>query len=126
MTGKGNKTASYKIIKSEFGNIYQFFCDISGARNWQTAPYNENEPDKELMLAWESEAKEHFNLCHKCGKWVMDVMYNPEVFNCVMCSPFEDIPDYCPKCGGRIKESSTFCPVCGTRLMYGGEQDEDN
>lgn len=125
MAVKGNKTASYKIIKSDLGNIYEFFCDVSGAKGCETAPYRDDDADKELMMAWETEGKDHFNLCHKCGKWVLDVMFNPDVFNCTTCSPIEDIPNYCPKCGSKIPNEATFCHKCGIRLMYGGEFDED-
>lgn len=120
MADSGNKTSSYRLIKNEFGNIYQFFCDVSGALVWQTSAYNESNPEKELMLAWQTEGKSHFNMCHKCGKWVMDAMYNPDVLNCVMCSPIEDIPNFCPSCGAEANSSDTFCHKCGARLMYGG------
>ena len=125
MAVRGNKTASYKIVKSEYGNVYQFFCDVSGAKGMQTSPYNESDSEKELTMAWEKEGKDQFNLCHKCGKWVLDVMFNPDVLNCVNCSPIEDIPNYCPNCGEKTNEAATFCHKCGSRLMYGGECDED-
>lgn len=123
MTLKGNKTASYKIQNTKSGNVYTFFCDVSGAKCVETSAYIDTDPGRELMSAWKTEAKKHFNLCHKCGKWVMDVMYNPDVFNCVQCSPIEDIPDYCPECGERISGSSVFCHKCGARLMYGGDEE---
>lgn len=85
MTVKGRKTATYKIIKKEYGNIYQFYCDISGALVKETIPYKRKEPEEELEAAWEFEGKDCFNQCHKCGRWVMDVMYNPDTHNCVLC-----------------------------------------
>ena len=124
MAVKENKTASYKIIRSDEGNVYCFYCDLSGALLCKTKPYKSDDEDEELYEAWMSEGREHFNLCHKCGKWVIDVMYNPDVFNCVKCSPIEDIPDYCPMCGEKTDDSVTFCRKCGARLMYGGESDE--
>lgn len=120
------KTADYKIISTPNGNVYQFFCDLSGALCVETATYKEADSEKELMLAWENEGKKHFNVCHKCGKWVSDAMYNPDVLHCVRCSPIEDIPNYCTKCGAKIEDSATFCYKCGVRLMYGGESDEDD
>lgn len=124
MTVTGNKTSSYKIIESDAGNVYQFFCDISGAICCETKPYREGDCEAELMLAWETEGKDNFNLCHKCGRWVSDVMYNPDLLNCTSCSPIEDIPDYCPGCGERAVEGEAFCQKCGVRLMYGGEWDD--
>ena len=120
------KTADYNIISTPNGNVYQFFCDLSGALCVETATYNDADSEKELMTAWETEGKEHFNPCHKCGIWVSDVMYNPDVHSCVRCTPIEDIPEYCPKCGTKTEDSETFCRKCGVRLMYGGESDEDN
>ena len=120
------KTADYKIVSTSGGNVYQFFCDLSGALCVETASYKEDDSEKELMLAWEKEGKNIFNLCHKCGAWVSDVMYNPDVLNCVRCSPIEDFPEYCPKCGTKTQDAETFCSKCGVRLMYGGEFDEDD
>ena len=120
------KTADYKTISASGRNKYQFFCDLSGALCVETASYKEADSEKELMLAWENEGKKHFNVCHKCGKWVSDVMYNPDVFSCVRCTPIEDFPEYCPKCGTKTEDSETFCRKCGVRLMYGGESDEDD
>ena len=125
MNGK-KKTADYKIISEPHGNVYQFYCDLSGALCVETALYKEAEPETELMLAWEKEGKVHFNVCRKCGIWVSNVMYNPDVYNCVRCSPIEDIPEYCPKCGAKTEDSEVFCHECGGRLMYGGELGEDD
>lgn len=120
------KTADYKVINKPNGKVYQFFCDLSGAMCVETVVHKNVDPEKELMIAWETAGKKHFNECHKCGIWVSDVMYNPDVYNCVRCSPIEEIPEYCPKCGTKTQDSETFCNKCGTRLMYGGELDEDD
>lgn len=120
------KTADYKIVVLSGKKTYQFFCDLSGALCAEIVPHKDADPEKELMLAWEGKAKENFNVCHKCGIWVSDVMYNPDVHNCVRCSPIEDIPEYCPKCGEKTKDSEIFCHKCKVRLMYGGEFDEDD
>ena len=124
--GNQKKTSDYKIITTNNGNIYQFFCDLSGALCVETSPYKDADPKRELMLAWEHEGKGNFNMCHKCGIWVSDVMYNPDVLNCVRCSPIEDIPEYCPKCGTKTDDSEVFCHKCGARLLYGGEFDESD
>ena len=120
MTGKGEKTSKYKIIKSEQGIYYQFFCDISGALVCETTLIKSDNPETDLLNAWETQAKQHFNYCNKCGKWISDIMYNPDVLECVECAPIEEIPDYCPKCGVRLADSASFCNQCGARLMYGG------
>ena len=118
------KMADYKIVSRPRGNVYQFFCDLSGAMCVETASYKDVDPEQGLMIAWEKEAKKHFNLCHKCGSWVADVMYNPDVYHCIRCSPIEDVPEYCSTCGEKIEDSEITCHKCGARLMYGGDDDE--
>ena len=114
------KTANFKLLPTLNGNKYQFFCDLSDALICTTAPVKADTCDGELMLAWNTYAKAHFNQCHKCGRWVIKEMYNPDVLNCVMCTPIEDYPEYCPKCGAKTSDPSYFCHMCGTRLLYGG------
>ncbi len=115
------KTATYKIVSEEGGNRYQFFCDLSESLICTTKPIKADSPDEELMLAWESEGRAYFNQCRKCGKWIIDAMYNPDVLNCVDCSPLESEPRFCKKCGTRVTDNSIFCHICGKRLLYGGE-----
>ena len=115
-------TANYKIEASPIGNRYSFYCDLSGALVCTTGVFQAVSPDKELLLAWKTEGEQHFNRCHKCGKWVVDVMYNAEVLECVDCAPYEDEPDYCKSCGAKLTDTSKRCPVCGMPLVYeGGE-----
>ena len=114
------KTASYKIIKDAGGNRYMFFCDLSGALVCTTKPYKADTPEAELLLAWEKEGKQHFNICHKCEKLVLDAMFNPEVHECVRCAPFEAESKYCKNCGKKIVEPVRDCPACGKPLYYEG------
>lgn len=116
----GGITAKYKKIVSAIGNRYSFYCDLSGALVSTTGVLQAASPDEELLLAWKSEGEQHFNRCHKCGKWVVDVMYNAEVLECVSCAPYEDEPDYCKSCGTKIVNASKKCPVCGMPLIYEG------
>lgn len=120
LLNKNRKTSAYKITKSSDGNRYQFLCDLSGAVVCITKPYNNETPEAELMSAWETEGRQHFNRCQKCGRWVMDAMYNVEVFECVECSPFESEPNYCKNCGLKVDNSNKNCPSCGELLVYDG------
>ena len=115
------KTANYEIIKDAHGNIYQFYCGISGAMVYETKPLNEKDAQKELMLAW-AEGETFFHLCHKCGTWVIGAMYNPDVLTCVKCTPLEVFPDYCSKCGAKTTDPAYFCHMCGSKLLYEGER----
>ncbi len=96
---KGKPTASYKLIADAGGNRYQFFCDLSGALACTTEPIRADTPEEALMIAWKREGRQHFNQCHKCGRWVSDVMYNADVMECVDCAPWENVPKFCPECG---------------------------
>ena len=70
------------------------------------------------------EGRAYFNRCRKCGKWVIDAMFNPDVLKCVECTPIEEYPNYCPECGAKTPDMGFFCHICGKRLLYGGEKDE--
>ena len=113
-------TAHYKIIADADGNRYQFFCDLSGALGCTTKPVRADTPNRELMLAWENEGRAEFNQCHRCGKWVSDIMYNADVLECVECAPWEEQPEYCPQCGQKISSPDKYCPRCGVQMRYEG------
>lgn len=111
------KHAAYKIINDSGGRRYKFFCDISGASIFITKPIAADTPDEELTQAW-NEAKNEFNRCEKCGKYVSDAMYNADVLQCVDCSPWENPPNFCSHCGAKIPMREEFCRKCGSRLHY--------
>lgn len=119
-----NKTAAYKIITDSGTNRYRFFCDLSGALVCTTKPYHEDTPEKELELAWKNEGKVHFNLCHKCGRWVIEAMFNADALECVACAPWENTPKYCKFCGTKVSAIQSLCPKCGKHLIYGGNFDD--
>lgn len=122
MENKRRMTANYKIVMDAGGNRYQFFCELSGAHVHTTKPIRADTPEQALEIAWETEGKEQFNYCKKCGKWVSSIMYNADVCECVKCAPWENYPLYCPQCGKKIFDTKRFCPHCGTLLRYeGGE-----
>lgn len=115
-----NPTATYKVIPDTEGDRYQFFCDLSGAHACTTGPIRADTPKQALALAWETAGRPHFNCCHKCGRWVSDVMYNADVMECVECTPWENTPKYCPQCGRKLFHPKQFCPSCGAQLRYSG------
>ena len=124
MVETAGRIARFKIVPSAEGNRYVFYCDLSGAMVCTTNPIVMKSPEKELQFAWESEGKKCFNLCHSCGKWVSDPVYNVETFSCVQCTPWEEIPMYCPHCGERAEATDVFCSRCKKRLRYGNENNK--
>ena len=50
---KEKTIATYKIVADAGGNIYKFYCDLSGALVCTTKPYKADTPEEELQLAWE-------------------------------------------------------------------------
>ena len=116
----GNRTARYQILAEAGGNRYRFFCELSGVMVCTTKPVHAGTPEDELRIAWETEGKKMFNQCHRCGRWVSNVMYNADALECVDCTPWEDPPRYCSKCGAYVPVSDIFCRKCGARLCYEG------
>ena len=116
-----NKTARYKLITDGEGKMrFQFFCDLSGALEYTSKPVKKGS-DKELEKVWATEAREQFNHCGKCGRWVNTVMFNAEVLECVSCAPWEDAPKFCPHCGKKTEgNTGNKCEGCGLSLRYEG------
>ena len=116
------RIVDYKVIKDVGGNRYRFYCELSGALVCATGVYKADDPEEELLLAWESEGKKCFNFCNKCGKLVSDAMYNADVLECVECAPFEVEAKFCKNCGASIENPNKPCPVCGKPLAYYGKE----
>lgn len=116
------KTAKYQVFAEADGNCYRFFCEASGAAVCTSSPIRADTSDEELRIAWEDAGSHALNLCHKCGKWVCNTMYNADVLECVDCSPWEAPPHFCPECGFQVYERDVFCEKCGVRLQYGGTE----
>lgn len=122
--GKGN-TAMHRLVPTAEGNIYIFFCGVTGAQFQTRRAYKADSPEKELFLAWESEGRCHFNRCQKCRRWVFNVAYNPEVLECIECAPFEDEAKFCKFCGTHVPPFVKTCPTCKKPLYYEGVESYD-
>lgn len=119
---KEGKMSAYKIVFHSDGNIYKFYCDLSGALVCSTKPYKANTPEDGLQLAWEKEGKQRFNRCHKCGKQVSNAMFNVDVLECVECAPFEAESKFCKSCGVKIEDPTRPCPACRKPLVHYGKE----
>ena len=116
-----NRTAKHKVVTDGGGYRFIFYCDVSDAHVYTTSQiYQGDSEEAALLAAWQAEGREHFNRCHKCGKWVIDAVYNAEVLECVECAPYEAEPKYCKNCGIKIEEPVKVCPSCGGKLIYEG------
>lgn len=116
----GRKTANYKAVTDSRGYRFLFYCDVSDAHVCTTEKIYPGSAPEALLSAWEQEGRSRFNQCHKCGRWVMDAVYNAEVLECVECAPYEPIPNYCKTCGAKIQSLGKCCPSCGKNLIYEG------
>ena len=96
-------TAKYRIMSDAGGNRYRFYCDASGVLACCTKSHHAETPEQELRLAWEREGSQAFNRCNKCGRYVIDAMFNAEVLEWVECAPFEGEPAFCKTCGLKIE-----------------------
>ena len=114
--------ADYRIVAEGTGSRFIFYCGVSGARICSTSVIEAEAPDKQLELAWNSEGRKHFNRCHKCGRWVCDSMYNPDMLGCVQCFPIFDCQRYCMACGCRVRALQTHCRKCGTKIRFGNRR----
>lgn len=119
MAMEPHRMAAYRVIQDGGGLRFRFFCEASGAALCTTGIIPARPLDRALDYAWETEGRAHFNLCHRCGRWVADVMYNADTLECVDCSPWEEEPAFCPQCGARVASRDEFCGRCGARLRYG-------
>lgn len=116
-----SRTAKYKAVPDGGGYRFIFYCDVSDAHVCTTRQiYRGNSAEEALLSAWQAEGRRYFNRCHKCGKWVIDAVYNAEVLECVVCAPYEAEPKYCKNCGIKIEEPVNVCPSCGGKLIYEG------
>ena len=114
-------TARYKIVPAAGGNRYLFYCDISGALACTTLKtYRAFNARRELERAWLKEGRRHFCRCRKCGRWVIDAMFNADVCECVVCAPYEADARFCKHCGEEITAPVKHCPTCGKLLVYEG------
>ena len=118
--------AAYKLLRDKRGIRFRFFCEASGMAMVTTNSYCGDDPEQDLETAWENEGRWHFNLCHRCGRWVCDAMYNADVLHCVDCTPWEDKPKYCTQCGTKVDITDVFCRKCGVKLQYREETVDDN
>lgn len=117
-----HRMATYRVLKDSGGMRLRFFCEASGAAVCTTRPMPLQPVEAVLEKAWQAEGREHFNRCQRCGRWVADVMYNPNTLECVECSPWEEKPAFCPQCGENVLNDGVFCHRCGCRLQYGEEE----
>ena len=119
-----NRTAKFKVVSDGGGHRFVFYCDLSDARVCTTQKIYHQNVRESLLAAWLAEGRECFNRCHKCGKWVMDAVYNAEVLECVECAPYESEPRFCKSCGAKLQIPVKRCPSCGKDLFYEGSVDQ--
>ena len=124
---ESQKTAAYKVIADTGGGrVFRFYCDISGELLYTSPPIRAETEEQALAEAWKA-GKREFSRCRNCGRWVSDLMFNPDTMQCVDCTPWEDLPFYCRECGLKLERDvyPDRCPRCGALLMGGEDETED-
>ena len=125
---QAKKTAAYRVITDSGGNrIFRFYCDISGELCCVTTPIWADTEEAALEIAWETEGRQEFNYCRKCGRFVSSAMFNVNADQCMDCAPWEsELPNFCHHCGVKLKDpAGRFCPNCGARLQVGGTEGKE-
>ncbi|MGB4661351.1 MAG: hypothetical protein WBI07_19415 [Mobilitalea sp.] len=77
-------TQHYKIKKHLNGYSFIFYCDLCN-KKYETIIINQNSLQDTIDLAQKT-AKQYFNKCHKCGKWICDEHYDENLMLCTLCS----------------------------------------
>ncbi len=78
-------TSKSRVVRDGDKLYRTFFCDLCGYG--YTVETGNAEMTKETVQEAEEEARRHFNLCHRCRKWVCDTHYNEDVMLCIRCAP---------------------------------------
>lgn len=118
------ETADYTVSAGPDGYCFRFYCAVSGALLCVAGPIRQGSQDTALETAWQTVGRSHFNQCHRCGRWVSDVMYNADALECVECAPWKIPLYFCPECGARVSGAGDFCARCGVRLPGAKEPGE--
>jgi hypothetical protein len=127
--GRAVSLASSVAGKSGIGYHFERGTDIISERFRGMSPEWHKEHEQAFGLAM-NEAKQHFNRCPKCHKWVCDLDWNEQAGLCVEDAPRESIEvaaaradkmvrDIKEKAAGtqvftgEIEKKQTICPQCG-------------
>lgn len=120
---RSHEIADYRVSLEADGYYFRFYCAVSGALLCTVGPIRQQSQEAALKTAWDTGGRSQFNQCHRCGRWVSDVMYNADALECVECSPWRDAPNFCPNCGTKRSGAGAFCLKCGARLLEEREQE---
>jgi hypothetical protein len=77
-------TQHYKRKKHLNGYSFIFFCDLCN-KKYETEIINQTPFQDTLALA-QKIAKQYFNKCHKCERWICDEHYNENLMLCTLCT----------------------------------------
>jgi hypothetical protein len=82
---KADPHALYTVTNENGAYQFHFHCACCGEGH-TTGNIRADSLEAAVALAWK-EAREDFNGCHKCGKWICDNHYNMDEFMCTDCAP---------------------------------------
>jgi len=90
-TPKMKPNAKYTMSNDDGFYQFHFHCDYC-EEGYSTGKIEADSVDSALRHAWH-EAREYFNGCHKCGKWICEKHYNMEEMMCTDCAPLDIDPE---------------------------------
>ncbi len=79
-------TRHYKRKKHKSGYSFIFYCDLCN-KKYCTDIIPESSTN--ALITAQKIAKQYFNKCHQCGKWICDEHYDENNMQCVECSAIQ-------------------------------------
>jgi hypothetical protein len=75
---------NYRMSRRNGSYKFQYYCVMCDYNH--TTGWIEAGSEDEARLLAEKEARQYFNGCHKCGRWICDEHYNKDKMMCVDCA----------------------------------------
>lgn len=113
LTGRQNSvfTKQYRTERTDQGFRFVFYCDLGGD-SYRTKECI-TDSFAEALKEGCGEARQHFNMCHACGRWVSDKKYNETEMQCILCAPKKTV---CRLCGKTSMTGDGYCTNCGEKI----------
>ncbi|NLB10770.1 MAG: hypothetical protein GX834_06865 [Clostridiaceae bacterium] len=88
---QANFTSKSTMTEENDGYRFTFFCDLCD-EGYSTRLISAENAKEAYELA-KNEARQHFNRCYSCHRWVCDEHYNEDYLLCIKCAPHRHKPE---------------------------------